>query len=86
MRSGAVYNRAWRPAWENTGVPKDRWARIHDLRHTNASWMIAGGMDLFQLSHRLGHQSTATTDGRYAHLMPSLRTAGAKLATAALAR
>ena len=86
MRSGAVYNRAWRPAWEKTGIPKVKWARIHDLRHTHASWMIAAGMDLFQLSHRLGHQSTATTDGRYAHLMPSSRAAGAKLAAAALAR
>lgn len=86
MRSGATYNRAWEPAWKKTGVPKDRWARIHDLRHTHASWMIEGGMDLFQLSYRLGHQSTLTTDSRYAHLMPSSRQSGANIAAAALAR
>ncbi|TQJ60462.1 site-specific recombinase XerD [Arthrobacter sp. SLBN-83] len=86
MRSGATYNRAWEPAWKKTGVPKEKWARIHDLRHTHASWMIEGGMDLFQLSYRLGHQSTLTTDGRYAHLMPSSRQSGAAIASAALAR
>lgn len=86
MRSGATYNRAWRPAWARAGTPKEKRARIHDLRHTHASWMIEGGMDLFQLSHRLGHQSTATTDGRYAHLMPSSRQAGAVIATVALVR
>lgn len=86
LRSGAVYNRAWEPAWRKLGEPKERWPRVHDLRHTHASWMIAGGMDLFQLSHRLGHQSTATTDGRYAHLIPSSQALGAKLAAAALAR
>lgn len=86
MRSGATYNRAWEPAWKKTGVPKGKWARIHDLRHTHASWMIEGGMDLFQLSYRLGHQSTLTTDSRYAHLMPSSRQSGATIAAAALAR
>jgi integrase len=86
MRSGATYNRAWEPAWKKTGVPKEKWARVHDLRHTHASWMIEGGMDLFQLSYRLGHQSTLTTDSRYAHLMPSSRQSGAAIASAALAR
>ena len=98
MRSGATYNRAWEPAWKKlekaaeeakrTGEPFTpiRRARIHDLRHTHASWMIEGGMDLFQLSYRLGHQSTLTTDGRYAHLMPSSRQSGAAIAAAALAR
>lgn len=98
MRSGAVYNRAWEPAWKKlekasaeaklTGDPFTpiRRARIHDLRHTHASWMIEGGMDLFQLSYRLGHQSTLTTDARYAHLMPSSQQTGATIATLALAR
>lgn len=98
MRSGATYNRAWEPAWvklekqleeaKRTGESPTpiRRARIHDLRHTHASWMIEGGMDLFQLSYRLGHQSTLTTDARYAHLMPSSQQNGATIATTALAR
>lgn len=80
------YNRAWAPAWKKLGLPRAKWARIYDLRHTHASWMIEGGSDLFQLSYRLGHQSTLTTDGRYAHLMPSSQAAGANLAARAPAR
>ncbi|WP_457948340.1 tyrosine-type recombinase/integrase [Pseudarthrobacter sp. alpha12b] len=86
IRSSSIYWRAWEPAWKKTGVDPEKWARIHDLRHTHASWMIAGGMDLFQLSHRLGHESTRTTDTRYAHLLPSSQKAGAAIATSALAR
>lgn len=47
--------------------------RIHDLRHTHASWMLAEGMDMFTLSRRLGHETCATTDSRYSHLMPAQR-------------
>lgn len=98
MRSGSAHNRAWAPAWRKLEKAAEeakqrgelftpiRRARIHDLRHTHASWMIEGGMDLFQLSYRLGHQSTLTTDGRYAHLMPSSQQTGANIATVALAR
>ena len=35
--------------------------RVHDLRHTHASWMIAAGTDLFVLQRRLGHESITTT-------------------------
>lgn len=86
MRSGATYNRAGEPTWKKTGVPRERWARIQDRRHTHASWMIEGGMDLFQLSYRLGHQSTLTTDGRYAHLVSSSQQTSATIAALALAR
>ncbi|MDQ1053159.1 integrase [Arthrobacter sp. SORGH_AS 212] len=86
MRSSSIYWHGWEPAWRKLGVDPGKWARVHDLRHTHASWMIAGGMDLFQLSHRLGHESTRTTDTRYAHLMPSAQKTGAALAASALAR
>lgn len=86
LRSSSIHKDGWRPAWRKLGVPQEKWARVHDLRHTHASWMIAGGMDLFQLSHRLGHESTRTTDTRYAHLLPSAQRTGAALATVALAR
>jgi integrase len=32
--------------------------RVHDLRHTHASWMLAAGTDPFVLQRRLGHDST----------------------------
>ena len=39
---------------------------LHDLRHTAASEMVAGGVDLGAVGAVLGHKSTATTK-RYAH-------------------
>lgn len=39
---------------------------LHDLRHTAASDMVAGGVDLGAVGAVLGHKSSATTK-RYAH-------------------
>ncbi|NVM97764.1 site-specific integrase [Arthrobacter sp. SDTb3-6] len=50
------------------GLTKD--PRIHDLRHTHASWLIQEGLSLFTISRRLGHSSTRTTEQVYGHLMP----------------
>jgi integrase len=41
--------------------------RIHDLRHSHASWLIAGGMDIAGRLARLGHETTSLTVG---HLLP----------------
>ncbi|ACV79113.1 tyrosine-type recombinase/integrase [Nakamurella multipartita] len=54
--------------------------RIHDLRHTHASWMIAAGIDLMVLQRRLGHESVTTTIDRYSHLMPSQHIEAARVA------
>jgi len=51
--------------------------RVHDLRHTHASWMIAAGTDLFVLQRRLGHESITTTNETYAHLLPDQQRAAA---------
>jgi integrase len=40
---------------------------IHDLRHTAASWMIAGGGDLATVRDFMGHSNLATTS-RYSHI------------------
>jgi integrase len=42
--------------------------RIHDLRHTHASWLLADGMPLFAVSKRLGHSDIQTTANIYGHL------------------
>ena len=39
----------------------------HSLRHTAASWLAIGGVDLFKISKILGHKSTTMTE-RYSHL------------------
>ena len=41
--------------------------RFHDLRHTNASWLIQTGADPVTVRDMLGHSSLAVT-GRYSHL------------------
>lgn len=51
--------------------------RIHDLRHTSASWGLQGGLSLYEVARRLGHSSTATTERVYAHLMHESHTKGA---------
>lgn len=43
--------------------------RFHDLRHTAASLLAAGGCDIITLQHILGHKTLAMTQ-RYAHLIP----------------
>lgn len=40
---------------------------IHSLRHTNATLLIANGVNLTTVSNRLGHSSTNTTTRIYAH-------------------
>lgn len=42
--------------------------RIHDLRHTCASWMIQNGVPLPVIQAHLGHESIKTTVDCYGHL------------------
>ena len=44
--------------------------RLHDLRHTNATLLIAQNTDMKTVSSRLGHSSVATTMDIYAHALP----------------
>lgn len=41
--------------------------RVHDLRHTYASWLIQAGIPLEEVGRLLGHVSPITTQ-RYTHL------------------
>lgn len=44
--------------------------RIHDLRHTCATWLINEGYDVWRISRWLGHSNIVTTTTVYAHLLP----------------
>ncbi|MDQ0943326.1 site-specific integrase [Streptomyces sp. V1I1] len=72
-RHANYYNRKWKPAVEaamKKGLPKR--PRIHDLRHTHVSWLIAARIPLPAIQIRLGHESIQTTVDRYGHLVQGL--------------
>src|SRR6266513_3863224 len=43
--------------------------RVHDLRHTFASWLVQGAVPLLEVAKLLGHSTIEMTE-RYAHLAP----------------
>lgn len=58
--------------------------RLHDLRHTCASWLIQGGTPLPVVQAHLGHESIKTTVDRYGHLDRRNFSAAADIIGAAL--
>lgn len=61
-------NQVWSPTCSSAGLhPRPR---MHDLRHSHASWLLAGGADLQVVKERLGHGSIVTTE-KYLHTLPS---------------
>ncbi len=44
--------------------------RLHDLRHSHASMLMALGVNPKVIAERLGHANISTTLGTYAHLLP----------------
>lgn len=60
--------------------------RVHDLRHSYASWMLAENVSLFELSKLMGHESVNTTSSVYSHLMPESRRAAALASSASFAK
>lgn len=51
--------------------PLGKRPRIHDARHTYASWLVNAGTPLNVVQTYLGHESIKTTVDRYSHLLPS---------------
>jgi len=60
-------------SWFRKFVDKNNlpYVSVHSLRHTNASLMIANGVNLTTVAKRLGHATTATTTKIYAHAIKS---------------
>jgi integrase len=80
--SGAASKRADR-AWRAAGLES---IRLHEARHTFASFMIAAGVNAKALSTYMGHGSITITFDRYGHLMPGNEAEAAGLLDAYLAR
>jgi integrase len=58
----------WYPACKKANLePRPR---LHDLRHSHASWLLAGGANLQVVRERLGHANIATTN-KYLHTLPT---------------
>jgi integrase len=55
--------RAWADATERAGL---HGVRLHDLRHSYASWLVQDGLPLQEVQRLLGHASVVTTQ-RYSH-------------------
>jgi integrase len=70
-----IRTRAWWPALKAAQI--DPRPRIHDLRHSHASWQLAAGTDMFTLQRRMGHESIKTTTDVYGHVVPTAQKAAA---------
>lgn len=57
----------WNRVRKQAGLPE---VRMHDLRHSFASFLINSGRSLYEVQHLLGHAQSITTQ-RYAHLSQS---------------
>jgi hypothetical protein len=67
---------AFRRAAKAAGVPL---IRLHDLRHTHATLLLAAGINPKVVSERLGHSSVAFTLDTYAHVLPGMQPEAAEL-------
>jgi integrase len=71
VRQGNYYHRCWSPAVRRAmerGLPRP--PRIHDLRHSHASWQLMDGVALLTVSRRLGHETAAVTSDIYGGIYP----------------
>lgn len=82
MESSSFHRLAWRPAVEAAGL--DPAPRVHDLRHSHASALIAAGIPLPVIQRRLGHESIQTTVDVYGHLAPEAYAGAAQAAAVSL--
>ena len=65
---------AWRKLTRRTGLEG---IRLHDARHTHASFMLKQGIHPKIVQERLGHASIQTTLDTYSHVAPGLQEAAA---------
>jgi integrase len=69
LRNSNFRRQFWYTAVEQADLPQG--LRIHDLRHTCASLLIAAGANPKAVQVHLGHSSISVTMDRYTHLFPS---------------
>jgi integrase len=72
-----------RTAWKHADLQP---VRLHECRHTYASFMIAAGVNTKALSTYMGHSTITITLDRYGHLLPGNEREAAGLLDAWLER
>ena len=80
MRPDSV-GQAFHRLVDKAGVPV---IRLHDLRHTHASHLLAAGINVKVVSERLGHASVSFTLDTYGHVMPGQQAEAAAAAAGLL--
>jgi site-specific recombinase XerC len=70
IRHGNFYARHFKPAVVQAGLPET--VRLHDLRHSYASFLIAEGAHPRAIFERMVHSTITVTLDRYGHLLPKL--------------
>lgn len=83
LRAQNWHPRVWHRAIDAAELGKR--PRVHDLRHSHASWLIAAGVPLPVVQRRLGHESIQTTVDVYGHLAPDAHAGAADAVGIALA-
>lgn len=78
-RTGGVWDR------EPAEAPIGKMPRIHDLRHSHASWLISRGAPMTLIQRRMGHESIQTTSDTYGHLSPEDMIVAARMVDQAMA-
>jgi integrase len=67
--------RHFKASLQEAGLPD---IRVHDLRHSHASLLLASGVNPKLVQERLGHASITLTLDTYSHVIPSLQEEVAK--------
>ncbi|MBN6058323.1 site-specific integrase, partial [Nonomuraea sp. RK-328] len=81
-------NRAWNALCDEVAItrPDGKRVRIHDLRHTAATWLHGQGVDMKTIQGTLRHSRLATTSEIYTHLTEEVQRRAADSMDGALPR
>lgn len=82
MTPQAFYNRAWEKPRRLAGLAYK--VDVHSIRHLHAAVMLGGGMDIYDLSRRMGHEDFQITVNLYSHLLPDAQFRSSQAAARAL--
>ncbi|WP_207957067.1 site-specific integrase [Rubrobacter tropicus] len=69
MNPTNLRKRSFAPLLANAGLPV---IRLHDLRHTCATLLLAGNVNPKIVQEMLGHATVAITLDTYSHVLPGM--------------